>query len=102
MHFMRLVNLHACSAYLSIVLSGHAMVTGVSAQFASSGSVATHEGAQVKRVKFLDHQSIFDNAVTHLMSQGRAALLPCGGGAYRAGGGTCPIGQFIQPKDYST
>ena len=55
----------------------------------------------MKSVGFLDHQSIFDRAVIHLMSQKRAALLPHGGGAYRGRCGTCPVGQLIEPKDYA-
>jgi hypothetical protein len=49
--------------------------------------------------------------VAHLIGQGRAALLPHGGGAYRGGGcgggsgsthdyGGCPVGNFIRPRDY--
>lgn len=62
----------------------------------------------MKNVHFLTHQEIFDRAVTHLFGQGSAALLPCGGGAYRggySGGGLhnyggCPVGSFIRPRDY--
>jgi hypothetical protein len=42
---------------------------------------------------FLSQQSIFDQAVKHLFSQGRAALLPQRGGAYRGNCGTCPVGR---------
>ncbi|WP_028220584.1 hypothetical protein [Paraburkholderia oxyphila] len=61
----------------------------------------------MKNVHFLTHQEIFDRAVAHLHGQGRAALLPCGGGAYRNGysGGSrnyggCPVGSFIRARDY--
>ncbi|MEX3964395.1 hypothetical protein AB4Y42_19635 [Paraburkholderia sp. EG286B] len=65
----------------------------------------------MKNVHFLSHQEIFDRAVAHLFGQGRAALLPRGGGAYRGGGcgggsgsahcyGGCPVGSFIRPRDY--
>jgi hypothetical protein len=65
----------------------------------------------MKNVNFLSHQEIFDRAVAHLFGQGRAALLPRGGGAYRGGGcggsygsaqsyGGCPVGSFIRPRDY--
>lgn len=51
---------------------------------------------------FLTHQQIFDRAVEHLFCQGRAALLPHGGGAYRGYCGGCPVGSFIKPRDYMT
>ncbi|MBP0588515.1 hypothetical protein J8I87_02030 [Paraburkholderia sp. LEh10] len=51
---------------------------------------------------FLTHQQIFDHAVGHLLGQGRAALLPQGGGAYRGYCGGCPVGSFIKPRDYMT
>ncbi|MBN3756124.1 hypothetical protein G3N95_24505 [Paraburkholderia sp. Tr-20389] len=51
---------------------------------------------------FLTHQQIFDQAVEHLFDQGRAALLPHGGGAYRGYCGGCPVGSFIRPRDYMT
>ncbi|WP_250454083.1 hypothetical protein [Caballeronia sp. ATUFL_M2_KS44] len=51
---------------------------------------------------FLTHQQIFDRAVDHLLAQGRAALLPRGGGAYRGYCGGCPVGSFIKPQDYVT
>jgi hypothetical protein len=50
---------------------------------------------------FLSHQSIFDQAVKHLFSQGCAALLPQGGGAYRGNCGTCPVGLLIHARDYA-
>jgi hypothetical protein len=51
---------------------------------------------------FLTHQDIFDQAVSHLFDQKRAALLPRGGGAYRGYCGGCPVGNFIKPRDYMT
>jgi hypothetical protein len=60
----------------------------------------------MKSVHFLSHQEIFDRAVTHLFGQGRAALLPSGGGAYRGGCGGphsyggCPVGGLIRQRDY--
>jgi hypothetical protein len=51
-------------------------------------------------LNFLAHQEIFDRAVEHLFGQGRAALLPRGGGAYRGYCGGCPVGSFIRPRDY--
>ncbi|SEJ39741.1 hypothetical protein [Paraburkholderia diazotrophica] len=51
---------------------------------------------------FLTHQQIFDRAVEHLFCQGRTALLPHGGGAYRGYCGGCPVGSFIKPRDYMT
>ncbi|WP_322103803.1 hypothetical protein [Paraburkholderia sp. J41] len=63
----------------------------------------------MKNVHFLTHQEIFDRAVAHLGGQGRASLLPRGGGAYRGGGcgvnshgnyGGCPVGSLIRPRDY--
>jgi hypothetical protein len=51
-------------------------------------------------LNFLVHQEIFDRAVQHLFGQGRAALLPRGGGAYRGYCGGCPVGSFIRPQDY--
>jgi hypothetical protein len=65
----------------------------------------------MRNVHFLSHQEIFDRAAAHLFGQGRAALLPRGGGAYRGGGcgggygsahsyGGCPVGSFIRPRDY--
>src|SRR5580698_9669327 len=56
----------------------------------------------MKSLNFLTHQEIFDRAVTHLDGQGRAALLPRGGGAYRGYCGGCPVGSFIKPRDYLT
>jgi hypothetical protein len=56
----------------------------------------------MKTVHFLSHQQIFDTAATHLFTQGRAALLPRGGGAYRGYCGGCPVGNFIKPRDYMT
>jgi hypothetical protein len=56
----------------------------------------------MKTVHFLSHQQIFDAAATHLFTQGRAALLPRGGGAYRGYCGGCPVGNFIKPRDYMT
>jgi hypothetical protein len=55
----------------------------------------------MKRVEFRSHQEIFDLAVAHLNSQGRSALLPRGGGAYRGLCGGCPIGGFISRRDYT-
>jgi hypothetical protein len=49
---------------------------------------------------FLTHQEVFDSAVVHLLHQGKAALLPKGGGAYRSYCGGCPVGNFIKPQDY--
>ncbi len=60
----------------------------------------------MKNQHFLSHQEIFDRAVAHLLGQGRAALLPHGGGAYwgscRGNGsyGGCPVGSFIRARDY--
>lgn len=54
----------------------------------------------MKTLNFLTHQDIFDQAVGHLLSQKRAALLPRGGGAYRGYCGGCPVGSFIKPRDY--
>ncbi|NML32098.1 hypothetical protein [Paraburkholderia antibiotica] len=56
----------------------------------------------MKTFSFLSHQHIFDQAVTHLFEQKRAALLPRGGGAYRGYCGGCPVGSFIKPRDYMT
>ncbi|MEM5339454.1 hypothetical protein [Paraburkholderia azotifigens] len=56
----------------------------------------------MKSRNFLTHQQIFDHAVEHLFGQGRAALLPHGGGAYRGYCGGCPVGSFIQARDYMT
>ena len=56
----------------------------------------------MKNHNFLTHQEIFDRAVEHLFGQGRAALLPRGGGAYRGYCGGCPVGSFIHPRDYMT
>jgi len=56
----------------------------------------------MKTLSFLTHQEIFDQAVTHLFDQKRAALLPRGGGAYRGYCGGCPVGSFIKPRDYMT
>jgi hypothetical protein len=56
----------------------------------------------MKTIHFLTHQEIFDRVVAHLNEQRGAALLPRGGGAYRAGCGGCPIGHFIRPADYSS
>lgn len=49
---------------------------------------------------FLTHQQIFDMSVRHLLSQGSAALLPRGGGAYRARCGGCPVGALVRAIDY--
>ncbi|MFM0647828.1 hypothetical protein PQR14_26225 [Paraburkholderia bryophila] len=54
----------------------------------------------MKTLSFLTHQDIFDQAVSHLLGQKRAALLPRGGGAYRGYCGGCPVGSFIKPLDY--
>jgi hypothetical protein len=56
----------------------------------------------MKNLNFLTHQEIFDRAVSHLDGQGRAALLPRGGGAYRGYCGGCPVGNFIRPGDHMT
>ena len=56
----------------------------------------------MKNPNFLTYQEIFDKAVSHLDGQGRAALLPRGGGAYRGYCGGCPVGSFIKPRDYMT
>lgn len=52
---------------------------------------------------YLTKQELFDRAVNHLFTQGKAGLLKGGGGAYRAlGGGSCPIGNLIAPEDHCT
>lgn len=56
----------------------------------------------MKNLGFLTHQAIYDQAVDHLLSQGRAVLLPHGGGAYHGYCGGCPVGRFIRPRDYMT
>ncbi|ALE56263.1 hypothetical protein SCB29_21330 [Paraburkholderia sp. SIMBA_055] len=56
----------------------------------------------MKTLTFLTHQDIFDQAVSHLFGQKRAALLPRGGGAYRGYCGGCPVGNFIKLRDYMT
>jgi hypothetical protein len=56
----------------------------------------------MKSRDFLTQQQIFDQAVEHLFCQGRAALLPRGGGAYRGNCGGCPVGSFIRPSDYTS
>jgi hypothetical protein len=56
----------------------------------------------MKSLNFLTHQEIFNRAVSHLYGQGRTALLPRGGGAYRGICGGCPVGSFIKPRDYKT
>jgi hypothetical protein len=56
----------------------------------------------MKNLHFLTHQELFDRAVDHLFGQGRAALLPRGGGAYRGYCGGCPVGSLIKPRDYMT
>jgi hypothetical protein len=56
----------------------------------------------MKTLEFLTQQAIFDRAVQHLLSQGQAALLPQGGGAYRGYCGGCPVGSLIRPRDYMT
>ncbi|WP_025598212.1 hypothetical protein [Burkholderia sp. WSM2230] len=56
----------------------------------------------MKTLTFLTHQAIFDQAVSHLFGQKRAALLPRGGGAYRGYCGGCPVGNFIKLRDYMT
>ena len=38
----------------------------------------------------------------HPSQQGRAGLLQRGGRAYRGNAGVCPVGNLIQPRDYST
>jgi hypothetical protein len=54
----------------------------------------------MKNLNFLTHQALFDRAVDHLFGQGRTALLPRGGGAYRGYCGGCPVGGLIKPRDY--
>ncbi|MEM5383351.1 hypothetical protein VSR68_07070 [Paraburkholderia phymatum] len=56
----------------------------------------------MKNLSFLTHQALFDHAIDHLFGQGRAALLPRGGGAYRGYCGGCPVGSLIRPHDYVT
>ncbi|CAN7155781.1 hypothetical protein LJR230_000112 [Trinickia sp. LjRoot230] len=56
----------------------------------------------MKNLHFLTHQDLFDHAVEHLFNQGRAALLPRGGGAYRGYRGGCPVGSLVSPRDYMT
>src|SRR5215472_17376656 len=56
----------------------------------------------MKNHNFLTYQEIYDRAVDHLFGQGRAALLPRGGGAYRGYCGGCPVGGLIKPRDYMT
>ena len=56
----------------------------------------------MKTLHFLSHQEIFDKAALHLFTQGHAALLPHGGGAYRGYCGGCPVGNFIAPRDHMT
>jgi hypothetical protein len=52
---------------------------------------------------YLTKQELFDRAVNHLFTQGKAGLLKGGGGAYRGhGGGSCPIGNLIAPEDHCT
>jgi len=51
---------------------------------------------------FLSLQEIFETGTAHLLSQGNAALLPSGGGAYKGHCGGCPVGNFIRPRDYRT
>jgi hypothetical protein len=63
---------------------------------------ACAEENNMKSLNFLTHQEIFDRAVAHLGDQGRAALLPRGGGAYRGYCGGCPVGSYIKPRDYMT
>jgi len=56
----------------------------------------------MKNLIFLTHLEIFERALHHLFGQGRAALLPHGGGAYRGYCGGCPVGSFIKARDYMT
>ncbi|MDR5782569.1 hypothetical protein QCE63_24500 [Caballeronia sp. LZ065] len=56
----------------------------------------------MKNPPFLTHQQIYDHAFRHLLSQGRTALLPHGGGAYRNHRGGCPVGSLIRARDYVT
>jgi len=56
----------------------------------------------MKAINFHTHQEIFDKSVDHLLRQGRAALLPLGGGAYRGSCGGCPVGSFIRPQDHTS
>jgi hypothetical protein len=56
----------------------------------------------LKSLQFITYQVIFDHAVRHLLEQGRAELLPRGGGAYHGNCGGCPVGNFIKPRDYIT
>ncbi|MBB5412583.1 hypothetical protein HDG34_006560 [Paraburkholderia sp. HC6.4b] len=48
----------------------------------------------MKTLSFLTHQDIYDQSVTHLFEQKRAALLLRGGGAYRGYCGGCPVGNL--------
>jgi hypothetical protein len=54
----------------------------------------------MKAVDFLTHHEIFDRSVDHLLRQGRAGLLPLGGGAYRGNCGGCSVSNFIRPQDH--
>ena len=56
----------------------------------------------MKQPNLQTHQALFDHAVDHLFGQGRTALLPRGGGAYRGESGGCPVGSLIRPHDYVT
>ncbi|MGF6611758.1 hypothetical protein OKW45_006680 [Paraburkholderia sp. WSM4175] len=47
----------------------------------------------MKTLSFLTHKDIYDQSVTHLFGQKRAALLPRGG-AYRGYCGGCPVGNL--------
>jgi len=56
----------------------------------------------VRVLTFLTPQQIFDRSARHLLTQGKAALLPRGGGAYRGFCGGCPVGSFLTPRDHVT
>jgi hypothetical protein len=49
---------------------------------------------------FLTHQDIFDRSVGHLFERERAALLLGGERVRRGYFGSCPVGQFVEPRDY--
>jgi hypothetical protein len=54
----------------------------------------------MKSLSFLTHQEIYNASVKHLLEQGRTALLARGGGAYRGYCAGCPVGRFINARDY--
>jgi hypothetical protein len=61
---------------------------------------ADQRGRIKKSSQFLPQQKIFDKAALHLFTQGHAALLPRGGGAYRGDCGGCPVGNLIAARDH--